>query len=117
MSDKAKPAEEFWTTERCYITELMNNDGQPEVSVARTRVEAGVTTQLHALAVAEWYVIESGVGLVTVAGEPPVSVAAGEVVTIPRHASQQIENTGNDDLVFLCLCTPRFSQECYTSLE
>ena len=116
MSEKAIP-DEVWTSERCYIAELLNNEQTPEVSVARTRVEPGVTTQLHALTVAEWYVIEAGSGLMTVGQKTPASVAAGDVVAIPRGMPQRIRNDGDCDLVFLCVCAPRFSQECYTSLE
>ena len=36
---------------------------------------------------------------------------------IPRDTAQSVANTGDTDLVFLCLCTPRFSLDCYTSLE
>ena len=117
MTDKAKPAREIWTAERCYITELLNTAGQPEVSLARTRVEPGVTTQLHQLSVHEWYVIERGNGLMVVGDEAPFSVSPGDTVTIPKHTAQQITNSGPEDLCFLCVCTPRFSQECYTSLE
>lgn len=116
MNDKAKPAE-FWTAERCYITELMNHDRMPEVSIARTRVEPGITTQLHSLSVAEWYVIEAGTGLMTVGEEGPGRVVAGDVVCIPRESPQMVFNDGENDLIFLCVCSPRFSQECYTSLE
>ena len=108
---------EFWTGERCWITELLNRDEFPEVSVARTRVEPGVTTELHSLSVSEWYVIESGRGLMTVGDAAPREVTAGDVVTIPKHVAQQIENHGDLDLVFLCVCAPRFLQKCYTSLE
>ena len=116
MSDKAKPGE-LWTSERCYITELVNNDAYPEISVARTRVEPGVFTQLHSLEVAEWYVIESGTGLMTVAEEAPRKVSAGDLISIPKNTPQSIANYGDSDLIFLCVCTPRFSQDCYTSLE
>ena len=116
MSDKTKP-EEFWTPERCFITELLNRADYPEVSVARARVEPGVTTQLHALDVAEWYVIESGTGRVSVADRTARDVRAGDVVQIPRGAAQQIHNCGDRELLFLCICTPRFLPAHYTSLE
>lgn len=116
MNDKAKP-DEFWTPERCYITELLNRGQTPEVSIARTRVEPGVTTELHSLSVAEWYVIEAGTGIMTVAEERPRRVGSGDVVCIPRGSPQMIFNDGENDLIFLCVCTPRFLQECYTSLE
>ena len=111
------PTSEFWTDERCYITELLNDAGYPEVSVARCRVTPDVTTERHALDVAEWYVIESGSGRVWVGDAPPRDVAPGDVVGIPAGVAQSIRNTGAADLVFLCVCAPRFSQDCYTSLE
>ncbi len=117
MRNKRKPPPEFWTSERCYITELLNDVEQPEVSIARARVEPGVTTQLHALSVAEWYVLEQGDGLMRVGDDAPFAVRNGEVITVPKGVSQQITNTGHDDLVFLCVCVPKFSRECYTSLE
>ena len=115
MAGKAKP--EVWTSERCFISEIVNDERWPEFSLARCRVEPGVTTELHALSVHEVYVIEHGCGLMYVGDEPPFPVAAGDTVTISQQTPQRIANTGNDDLVFLCLCTPRFSSDCYTSLE
>jgi len=115
MTGKPKP--EVYTVERCYITELLNDEAWPEVSLARARVRPGVTTQLHALSVAEWYVIESGSGRVAIGDAGPQTVTAGSLVAIPRGITQCIENTGPDDLVFLCLCAPRFLQDCYTPLE
>jgi len=116
MSNKEIP-DEIWTSERCYIAELLNQEQTPEVSIARTRVEPGVTTQLHSLSVAEWYVIESGTGLMTVGEETPARIRAGDVVSIPKDVAQKIQNDGDGDLFFLCVCTPRFSQEYYTPLE
>ncbi len=116
MSNKAIP-DEVWTSERCFIAELLNNEQTSEVSVARARVEPGISTALHSVSVAEWYVIESGTGLMTVDKETPRKVAAGDAVAIPRGVSQNIRNDGDCDLIFLCVCAPRFTQECYTSLE
>lgn len=107
----------MWTDERCYITELLNSASCAEVSLARTRVEPGVTTQLHQLSVSEWYVIEGGQGLMRVGDETPFPVGPGDTVAIPKHVAQQITNSGPEGLFFLCVCTPKFSQECYTSLE
>lgn len=117
MKKKNKAAAEIWTDERCFITELLNSPDRPEVSLARTRVEPGVTTELHALSVSEWYVIESGRGRMRVGAAEPFDVGPGETVAIPKNVAQQITNTGKNDLLFLCVCTPRFSQECYNSLE
>lgn len=115
MRGKAKP--EVYTRERCFISELLNSNRWAEVSVARCRVEPGITTELHALSVDEWYVIERGTGRMTVGGDDPFDVGPGDCVAIPNGVPQQIENPGVADLVFLCVCAPRFSRECYNSLE
>jgi mannose-6-phosphate isomerase-like protein (cupin superfamily) len=43
-------------------------------------------------------------------------VRAGDRVVIPASVPQRIANTGRVDLVFYCLCTPRFRQENYRDL-
>jgi mannose-6-phosphate isomerase-like protein (cupin superfamily) len=116
MNNAGKP-EEVWTTERCYITELMNHPDSAEVSIARARVEPSVHTQLHTLTVAEWYIIESGQGLMSVGDDEPYQVGPGDVVSISKGVPQRILNNGEDDLIFICVCTPRFEMDCYTSLE
>ena len=108
--------EETWTVERCYIRELLNDDRVPEVSLAECRVEPGVTTELHRLTVAEWYLIQAGNGLMELGDSAPFPVTAGDVVAIPPQTPQRITNTGAGDLRFACLCLPRFRPECYEAL-
>ena len=112
-----RPADEFYLEEGCYIIELHNTDADAACSIARARVEPGVTTALHCLRdIVERYVIVSGRGTVEVDGQAPAAVAAMDVVTIPANHSQRIHNTGDSDLVFLCICTPRFAAEKYIQL-
>ena len=117
MTDEPKLPGEFWTSERCYITEILNDERQPDVSVARCRVEPGVTTQLHALSVLEWYVIEAGRGRMRIGDAPAFDATPGDAFPIPAGTAQQITNTGDTDLLFLCVCVPRFTHVCYSSLE
>ncbi|MCO5060275.1 MAG: cupin domain-containing protein [Rhizobiaceae bacterium] len=108
---------EFWTTERCHITELHNCDASPETSLAVARVEAGVTTQLHRLdGICERYIVRRGEGILEVDGvRQPLCV--GDQAVIPPGAAQRIENTGGGDLEFYCLCTPRFVPSSYVDME
>ena len=108
---------EILTRERCYIRERLNDSRVPELSMAECRVMPGVTTELHRLAVDEWYLINDGQGLVEVGGAAAVAVGPGDTVVIPKGASQRIRNTGSGDLRFLCICRPRFTPECYEGLE
>jgi mannose-6-phosphate isomerase-like protein (cupin superfamily) len=58
---------EFWTDERCFITECLNSEEVPEFSLAVARVKPSVTTQLHSLRnTKEIYIIRKGTGLVLV---------------------------------------------------
>lgn len=108
---------EFWTDERCFITELHNDDASPEASLAIARVEPGVTTQLHRLdGVCERYVVREGEGIVEVDGVKQL-LRVGDQAVIPAGAAQRIENTGPGQLVFYCLCTPRFVPSSYVNLE
>lgn len=36
---------------------------------------------------------------------------------IPPGVRQRIKDTGDEDLVFLALCTPRFRKEAYREVE
>ena len=42
-------------------------------------------------------------------------IAAGDVVVIPAGVSQSIRNPGPRDLVFHCVCTPRFTPDIILS--
>ena len=112
-----KYAEECYTRERVWVKELLNDPAAPGVSLARCRVLPGVTTELHRLSVAEWYVIECGRGAMEVGGAEAFAVGPGDVVAIPEGVSQRITNSGDTDLVLECVCLPRFTPECYEALE
>jgi mannose-6-phosphate isomerase-like protein (cupin superfamily) len=115
MARDVKP--EVYTSERCYIAEVLNSPEYPEVSVAQARVSPGITTRLHAVSVIEWYVIHSGNGRMFLGDSEPFDVRQGSVIMIPAGAAQKIENSGNTDLVFSCVCAPRWTTECYSELE
>ncbi len=105
---------EYFFKEGCWINELSNREEDPELSVAKATVAPGKTTHWHKLhGTIERYVILEGQGIVDVGELSPQNVAAGDVVFIPAGCWQRIRNTGATNLVFLALCTPRFSESVY----
>lgn len=122
---RPEEAAEFFTEERCHILEISGRLEDPALSIARARVEPGVTTQLHALDIAERYVIVSGEGRMELGAEgagpegilEATPVGQGDVVLIPPHVPQRITNTGTEDLVFYCFCTPAWREGVYRTLE
>jgi mannose-6-phosphate isomerase-like protein (cupin superfamily) len=109
---------EHYLEERCHIMELFNTAADPEVSVARARVEPGVTTRLHRLiGITERYLILEGKGRVEIGTQPAQVAEAGDVFVIAPGVAQRISNTGAADLVFLAVCTPRFTSEAYEDID
>jgi mannose-6-phosphate isomerase-like protein (cupin superfamily) len=114
---KASSINMVLTPERCSVAEnYSSQDGK--VSIAIASVKPGVTTVVHHLAgIEEIYIITQGTGLIDVKGIKPTKVVAGDVIIIPDGASQCIKNLGDIDLVFYCVCTPKFTQEQYFNDE
>jgi mannose-6-phosphate isomerase-like protein (cupin superfamily) len=105
------------TPERCFIAENYgSNDGK--VSIAIATVKPGVTTVAHHLeGIEEIYIITQGTGIIDIKDLEPTKVTVGDVIVIPAGTSQRIKNVGDCDLVFYCVCTPRFIQKQYFSDE
>jgi len=107
-------SDEYYFIEGCFIAELSNTPDDPDVSIARARVEPGKTTGWHTLqGTAERYVLLEGEGEVEVGECGPQAVRAGDVVVIPPGEAQRIRNIGEGDLIFLAICTPRFEASAY----
>lgn len=110
--------DEFYIDEGCYIAEISNSEDDPDISIARARVEPGVTTKLHRLLdTIERYVILEGEGLVELEGMTSQKVVACDVVIIPPACAQKITNTGASDLIFLVICSPRFENSIYQEVK
>lgn len=109
--------EEYYFEEGCFISEWLNQADDPALSVAHARLPPQGLTRWHVLeGVIERYLILQGSGVAEV-GDTAQTVAAGDRVLIPAGERQRIRNTGESDLVFLALCTPRFTPDCYRDVD
>lgn len=79
---------------------MFNLPEDADRSIARVRVEPGVTTQLHSLRAGQ----SAGV-----AGPLDVGPHSRRCLAAPY-------NNGKSDLVFLCICAPRFAPDVYANL-
>ena len=105
---------EYYFQEGCYIVEVSNSEEDPDVSIVRARVEPSQSTRWHHLVdTTERYVVLEGTGLVEIGDGEATEVMVGDVVIIPSNTRQRITNTGNGDLKFLAICTPRFDPGNY----
>jgi mannose-6-phosphate isomerase-like protein (cupin superfamily) len=85
-------------------------------SLAHAVVKPGRGSLRHRLASSEVYYILAGTGIMHIEDEAEV-VRAGDAVYIPERAVQWIENTGKDDLAFLCVVDPAWREEDEETLE
>ena len=114
----ADESNEFETAERCSILEIYNTSSDRNQSIARARVLPGITTSWHRLKdTTELYYILQGSGTMEIGEEVFKEVKKGDIIKIPPNTAQRITNTSDEDLLFLCFCTPAFSDANYISLE
>ncbi len=110
---------EFVAGDGALLRELLHPD-RPDVeirySLAHAKVRPGETTKPHRLATTEIYYVIQGSGEMFVENESQ-SVGAGCAVYIPPGATQYIRNTGDNDLVFLCIVDPAWQQQDEEILE
>jgi mannose-6-phosphate isomerase-like protein (cupin superfamily) len=114
---KANSINPLLTPERCFVAENYSSiDGK--VSIAIAIVKPGITTVAHHLeGIEEIYIITQGTGIIDIKGMEPTKVTTGDVIVIPNGTSQKIKNIDTCDLIFYCVCTPKFTQEQYFSDE
>lgn len=116
---KPEDCVEFTAVDGCRLRELLHNKNDPvdlPFSLAAARVEPGRHTRRHRLDRVEVYYILEGKGRMHIDVEEQ-DVAQGAVVTIPPDAVQWIENTGSEDLRFLAIVSPPWSEDGDVRLE
>ena len=103
-----KDCPEFISGDACQLRELLNAKTDKRVyrySLAHAVVKPGRKTKPHSLKTSEVSYILEGQGRMHVDDEI-AEVGPGVAIDIPPHAIQFIENTGKNDLVFLCVVDP-----------
>ena len=105
--------EEFIAGDGSILKELLHADKANldlRYSLAHAVVKPGNITTLHSLSTSEVYYILSGEGEMHI-DEEKFPVKPDQAIYIPPDAKQKIKNTGNIDLVFLCIVDPAWRSE------
>ena len=61
--------------------------------------------------ICERCVILSGPGLVEIGTEKPCDITTDDEVIVPANALERIKNSGENDLLFIAICSPRFQKK------
>ncbi len=116
---RGREIEEFLAGDHSLLKELLHPDRDNvgmDYSLAVARVLPGKRTLWHRLKGSEVYYILSGSGRMYVDDEVE-DVEEGDAVYIPPGSRQRIENTGDGELIFLCIVNPAWRKEDEEILE
>jgi mannose-6-phosphate isomerase-like protein (cupin superfamily) len=102
----------FTSIDSCKITELF---GIPtlklkEVSLAYAILPKGKKTDEHLHKFLEIYVIAKGKGIMQINNKKE-KILEGDSILIPKNSHHCIENSGNKNLEFYCICVPSFTEK------
>ena len=104
---------EFVSGDNCLLREYLHPDKHAadiRYSLAIATVKPGGASTAHVLHASEVYYIINGRGVMHVDDEAK-EVGPLDAVYIPAEATQWIENTGEDNLAFLCIVDPPWEPE------
>lgn len=110
---KLQDCDEFTAGDNSLLRELLHPDKADlaiRYSLAHAVVKPGVASRPHRLKTSEVYYILEGEGIMHIDGES-ARVSPGQAVYIPPHSRQYIQNTGKNELKFLCIVDPAWQSE------
>ena len=85
-------------------------------SVSHSELQPGKKSKLHKMKTSEVYYILQGEGNLMI-DEDTLKVSKDQAIYIPPHSKQCIENTGKDELKFLCIVDPAWKLDDEIVLE
>lgn len=103
-----KNCKKFISGDHAVLRELLNGRKEKfafRYSLAHATVKGGKKTKPHKLKTSEVYYILKGKGLMHIDNKT-LKICSDCVINIPPNSVQYIENTGKEDLVFLCIVDP-----------
>src|SRR5690554_4910426 len=105
--------EEFIAGDNTILREILHpakTDLALRYSLAHAIVKPGNTSRPHRLKTSEVYYIIEGQAIMTIDDEEK-KVGPGDTICIPPQAVQYIQNTGKNNLVFICIVDPAWRVE------
>jgi len=103
----------YQTKDGSLIRAIMDLSNSPvkNLSLAQATVSSGSRTypHLHTRSEEIYYLLQ-GKGKIRIEGESR-EVARFDAILIPPGARHYIENIGQEDLIFLCLCSPPYTHQ------
>lgn len=106
-------AEVFVAGDKTLLSEILHPDNDLinlPYSMAHARILAGNASVPHVLKSTETYFFLEGKGTMQI-GEKEILIQKGDLVVVPPLENQYVTNSGSEDLVFLCIVSPKWKAE------
>lgn len=103
--------EEFITKDGSAIREILApvNSSLKAQSLAEATLKPGQSTEKHLhVRTEEVYYVLKGSGLMEI-GRESREVGPGDGIVIPPGSEHRLTNTGRENMIFLCCCSPAYS--------
>ncbi|MFH1586973.1 MAG: cupin domain-containing protein [Candidatus Diapherotrites archaeon] len=104
---------EFIAGDNTVLRELFNplkDSLDLRYSLAHAILKPGQTTRNHKLKTSEVYYLLQGNGVMYI-DDKTAEVKEGQAIYIPPKSQQRIKNSGEEDLIFLCIVDPAWKPE------
>jgi len=108
-----KDCPKFIAGDNSHLREILNPKKENlsiHYSLAWAYVKPNEKTLVHELKVSEVYFILKGKGTMHIDNEKQ-NIGKGDTIYIPLNAAQLIENTGEENLEFLCIVDPAWTPD------
>ena len=110
---KIKDIPEFLAGDHTHLKEVLhplNDQLKLGFSLAYAYLDVGEKSLPHQLAYSETYYILEGHGVIFI-DEKKQNIEKGDMIYVPPHAEQFVENTGKTAIQFLCIVSPPWSED------
>jgi len=110
---RLKDCKEIAAGDRTRLRELLHparDAVEVRYSLAAAWLAPGRRSQAHRLKTSEVYYLIRGSGVMHI-GNETAKVEAGDAVNVPPNSTQWLENTGKEEIEFLCIVDPAWRPE------
>ncbi|MBN2465034.1 cupin domain-containing protein [candidate division WOR-3 bacterium] len=110
---RLKDSKEITAGDRTRLRELLHparDAAAVRYSLAVAWLAPGKQSQAHRLKTTEVYYLVRGSGVMHI-GDESAEVAAGDAVYIPPQSVQWLENSGEEEIEFVCIVDPAWRPE------
>jgi len=108
-----KQADEFVAGDATHLREILHPHNDPVklgYSIAHAYIKPGQSSLPHRLSGSEVYHIIAGEGIIHINGESQ-AIQQGDTIYVPPGGLQFVENTGKENLTFICIVEPAWTPE------